>query len=102
VAILGRVAPVLEVLRTAATVEPEIAELRPREKDPRYVVHAAAAEALVGKPGAAPDLTASQVADVLFGLLSPELYLVFVRDRGWQAEVWEDWAFTTLRAQLCR
>jgi len=102
VAILGRVAPVLEVLRAAATVDPGIAELWPRDRDPRYVVHAAAAETLVEKPGAARDLQAARVADVLFGVLSPELYLVFVRDRGWRAEAWEEWAFTTLRAQLCR
>ncbi|MFJ1766988.1 TetR/AcrR family transcriptional regulator [Amycolatopsis sp. NPDC088138] len=102
VAILGRVAPVLEVLRTAATVDPGIAELWPRDQDPRYVVHAAAAESLVEKTGAAPDLPVGRVADVLFGVLSPELYLLFVRDCGWQAGAWEEWAFTTLRAQLCR
>jgi hypothetical protein len=39
-------------------------------------------------------------ADVLFGLLSPQLYLVFVRDRGWSPERWERWVYETLGAQL--
>jgi hypothetical protein len=52
------------------------------------------------KPGARAELSAEHAADVLFGLLSPELYLVLVRDRGWSSERWEQWAHDILRAQL--
>jgi hypothetical protein len=38
---------------------------------------------------------------VLFGLLSPELYLLLVRDRGWAPDRWERWVYDTLHAQLC-
>ncbi|MFJ2774940.1 hypothetical protein [Streptomyces sp. NPDC087300] len=38
---------------------------------------------------------------MLYGLLSPELYLIFVRDRGWSPEAWEEWACGALTAQLC-
>ncbi|WP_256370632.1 hypothetical protein [Micromonospora sp. KC723] len=41
----------------------------------------AAAEALVAKPGAQAGITAE--ADILLALLSPGLYLLFVRERGW-------------------
>jgi hypothetical protein len=51
------------------------------------------------QPGA--HLSAGHAADLLFGLLSPELYLIFVRDRGWTPEAWERWAHETLTAQLC-
>jgi hypothetical protein len=60
-----------------------------------------AAAALVRKPDAAPGVSAEHAADVLFGLLSPELYLLFVRERGWEPARWEAWAFETLRSQLC-
>ncbi|MGW1998181.1 hypothetical protein ACWCPW_49740, partial [Embleya sp. NPDC001921] len=40
-------------------------------------------------------------ADLLYGLLSPELYLIFVRDRGWSPDAWEEWARATLTTQLC-
>lgn len=99
-AIVGRVATIVEMLRTAATVDPAITDLWPRQVDPRHTVHAAAAESLVNKPGAARGISADHAADLLFGLLSPELYLLFVRDRGWKPTHWETWAFETLRSQL--
>ena len=99
--IMGRVAPIVPLIATAAATDPEIAAQWPRDRDPRYTVLFAAAEALVGKPDARPGLDAETVADVMYGLLSPELYLVLVRDRGWSPERWEEWARTTLTSQLC-
>jgi AcrR family transcriptional regulator len=99
--ILERVATIVEMVRNAIAIDPEIAELWPRDPDPRFVVHATAANALLTKPGAREGVTADHAADLLYGLLSPELYLVLVRDRGWSPERWEQWAFETLRPQLC-
>ena len=61
-----------------------------------------AARSLIAKPGARSGVSLEDAADVLFALLSPELYLVMVRDRGWAPDRWEEWAYRTLRAQLCR
>ncbi|MEV0701767.1 helix-turn-helix domain-containing protein [Saccharopolyspora sp. NPDC050389] len=98
--IMERVAAITEVLRIAAATDPEVTELWPQGPDPRYTVQAAAAAALVAKPGARADVSAEHAADVLFGLLGPELYLLVVRDRGWKPEQWEQWVFELLRAQL--
>ncbi|WP_201294882.1 MULTISPECIES: hypothetical protein [unclassified Nocardiopsis] len=98
--VFDRVAPLTPLIAAAAT-DPEIAALWPRDGDPRYTVQRAAATALVAKPGARPGLSADTAADLPFGLLSPELYLVFVRDRGWSPDEWERWAHATLHAQLC-
>lgn len=99
--ILDRVAPITPLIATAAATDPEIAAQWPRDEDPRYTVQHTAATALVAKPGARPGLSAATAADLLFGLLSPELYLVFVRDRGWSPDAWEEWAHATLHTQLC-
>ncbi|KAB8164642.1 TetR family transcriptional regulator [Streptomyces sp. 3MP-14] len=99
-AVLARVAPITPMMAAAAATDPEIAAQWPEGPDPRLTVQRAAAEALVGKPGARPGLTVEAAADVLFGLLSPELYLLFVRDRGWSQERWEEWAVDALTAQL--
>ncbi|GAA1620580.1 hypothetical protein ACFQY4_24960 [Catellatospora bangladeshensis] len=40
-------------------------------------------------------------ADLLYALLSTQLYLLFTRDRGWSPLRWEQWTWQTLRAQLC-
>ncbi|WP_406311395.1 TetR/AcrR family transcriptional regulator [Streptosporangium sp. NBC_01639] len=101
VSILGRVAPIGRVLDGAVASDPEVADLWPQSVDPRYVVQQRAAEALAVKPGARADVSVDEAADLLYGLLSPELYLLFVRERGWSAERWERWVGETLHAQLC-
>lgn len=99
--VLERTAAISEVVAGAATVDPEVAAIRPQEADPRYIVMLSAAKHLVTKPDAPPGLSAEAVGDLLYGLLSPELFLVLVRDRGWTAEKWAQWATSALRAQLC-
>ncbi|WP_354637375.1 TetR/AcrR family transcriptional regulator [Kitasatospora camelliae] len=100
-AVLERMAAIDEMVCVACATDPEVAALWPKEDDPRLTVQAAAAGALVGKPGARPGVSAERARDVLYGLLSTELYLLFVRDRGWTPQEWERWAFETLRSQLC-
>ncbi|CCH19575.1 TetR/AcrR family transcriptional regulator [Micromonospora lupini] len=99
--ILGRVAPIMPLIAAAAATDPEIAVQWPDGPDPRYTVQYAAAEALVGKPDTRPGLSVEMAADLLFGLLSPQLYLIFVRDRDWSPDAWEEWARTALTSQLC-
>ncbi|WP_227997010.1 TetR/AcrR family transcriptional regulator [Nocardia australiensis] len=99
--ILGRVAPIMPLIAAAAATDPEIAAQWPEGPDPRYTVHYAAAEALAGKPDARPGLSVEMAADLLFGLLSPQLYLIFVRDRDWSPNMWEAWVRTALISQLC-
>ncbi|MFB6961985.1 TetR/AcrR family transcriptional regulator [Streptomyces sp. NPDC056309] len=99
--ILGRVAPIMPLIAAAAATDPEIAAQWPDGPDPRYTVQYAAAEALVRKPDTRPGLSVEMAADLLFGLLSPQLYLIFVGDRDWSPDTWEEWARTALTSQLC-
>ncbi|WP_327589372.1 TetR/AcrR family transcriptional regulator [Nonomuraea sp. NBC_00507] len=98
--VLERVAPVMKVLSTAAAMDPEVAALWSYDVDPRYTVQRAAADALMAKPGARAGVSAEFAADVLYTLLSPEVYLQFVEERGWRPEQWEEWIHGTLAAQL--
>lgn len=98
--VLGRVAPIMDVLRAAGEQDASLADMWQQDADPRIVVQTAAARSLITKPGARPGLSAEDTADVLFGVLSPELYLLFVRDRGWTPERWQRWAHDTLQAHL--
>ncbi|GAA2755854.1 TetR/AcrR family transcriptional regulator [Actinopolymorpha rutila] len=100
--ILDRVAPITEMVRTAALTNPDLLDLWERDANPRHVVQTAAAQALASKPDAVSDLSVAEIADRLYGVLSPELYLLLVRDRGWEPGDWESWALDTLRHQLCR
>jgi AcrR family transcriptional regulator len=100
-AILERVAPISRMVAAAVAADADVAELWPRGDTPRLEVHAAAARALVAKPGARQGLAADHVADVLYALLSTQCYLLFVEDRAWTPARWEEWTRDTLRAQLC-
>ncbi|GAA1610222.1 TetR/AcrR family transcriptional regulator [Kribbella sancticallisti] len=100
-AVLDRVAPIMKMLEAAAATDPAIGELWPDQEDPRLTVQTAAATSLLGKQGAKSDLTVERAADILFGLLSPELYLLLVNDRQWSPTDWENWTYETLRPQLC-
>jgi AcrR family transcriptional regulator len=100
--VLQRVAPIIDVVRSAGALDPSIAGLWQQDFDPRLEVQTTAATSLVAKPDARANLSAEDAADVLFGVLSPEVYLLFVRDRGWTAERWEQWAYDVLRTQFCR
>jgi hypothetical protein len=70
-----------------------------QDSNPRLEVHTAAARSLVAKPAARGHLSVEHTADVL-GLLSPELYLLLVRDLRWTPERWEQWVYDTLHTQL--
>jgi AcrR family transcriptional regulator len=98
--VLARVAPILRVLDAAVASDPEVAGLWTYEEDPRYAVQRAAAEALVSKPGARRDLSKERAADILFGLLSPELYRLMVPIRGWSHDSFQKWVHDALRDQM--
>jgi AcrR family transcriptional regulator len=100
-AVLGRVAPIMKVLEAAAAADPAIGALWPSGEDPRLTVLTVAATSLLSKPGARSNLTVERAADILFGLLSPELYLLLVAARGWSPAEWETWILDTLEPQLC-
>ncbi|MEU7587968.1 TetR/AcrR family transcriptional regulator [Micromonospora sp. NPDC049230] len=100
--VLQRVAPIMDVLRAAGAQDPSLAGMWQQDTDPRLEVQTAAARSLIAKPGAKADLTVEHAADLLYGLLSPQLYLLFIRDRGWTPDRWEQWVYDTLHVQLCR
>ena len=99
--ILARVAPIMDVLHAATAQDPSLASLWQQDTDPRLEVQTAAARSLMAKTGANTDLPVKDAADLLYGLLSPQLYLLFIRDRGWAPDRWEQWVYDTLHAQLC-
>lgn len=87
-----RVAPVLEVVRSAAATDPDIAELWRTNLAQRHTVLAVFTEALAAKGGLRPELNAIRAADIALATLAPETYLLLTHGRGWTREEWADWA----------
>jgi AcrR family transcriptional regulator len=100
-AILERFSLITTMVATAVATDASVADLWPGGVDPRHTVQSAAAEALLGKPGARTDVSVEDASDQLYAVLSPELFLLFVRNRGWTVGRWQQWAESTLRHNLC-
>ncbi|MEW2635514.1 helix-turn-helix domain-containing protein [Streptomyces sp. NPDC048389] len=100
--ILERAAPILEVVRGAATADPEIAELWQVNHEQRHAVQLHFAEALLAKAGGAlrHDYDSATAADITMTALGPETYGLLVTRRGWTPARWEQWAADALVRQL--
>jgi AcrR family transcriptional regulator len=89
--ILARIAPIYDVLRSAADVDPEIATLLERYKAQRFEGQRILLGILIHGAKVRPGLTKSAAADILFTVGSPETYSSLVRDRGWSPAQFERW-----------
>jgi AcrR family transcriptional regulator len=101
-AIMTRLAPILKIVRDAAGADPEMAALWETIQQQRLSDFRVFTQLLADKQALGPDLAAEQAADIIFCLLSPELYLSFTAQRGWTPGQWEQWINHTLTATVLR
>jgi len=95
-----RVAPLWEVARNAAPADPDIAAQLHRYKTLTLQAHRYFVTVLAANGGLRDGLDPQRAADIVFGLLSHELYRLLVIEQGWAPEDWEQWVAGTLAAQL--
>jgi AcrR family transcriptional regulator len=98
--IAARVAPLWEVARNAAPADPDIAAQVHRYKTLTLQAHRYFVTVLAASGGLRDGLDPQRAADIVFGLLSHELYRLLVIEQGWAPEDWEQWVADTLAAQL--
>ncbi|WP_433443026.1 helix-turn-helix domain-containing protein [Nonomuraea sp. CA-141351] len=96
----ARVSPILEVVRSAAKVDPEIAELWQINIGQRHTVLAAFTGALAAKTRLRNGLDVLRATDIALATLAPEVYHLLIEERGWTPEAWEAWAADALIRQL--
>ncbi|WMX43825.1 TetR/AcrR family transcriptional regulator [Streptomyces roseicoloratus] len=98
--ILGRAAPLLDVVRSAAPTDPDLKRLWHTNLEQRLTVQRTFTEALVRKTALRGGLTPSTAADLALATLSPETYTLLVTERHWPHEEWLAWAEHALASQL--
>lgn len=96
----ARVAPIYLVLVGAAGADPDAAALlggltRQRQEGQRRI-----ARALARSGALRPGLRERDAADIVHGLVSPEMYRLLVVDRGWRPARYEQWLTALLIDQL--
>jgi AcrR family transcriptional regulator len=95
-----RVRPIDDVIRSAATIDPDIAELRARMQENRFSKLRAFTEWLAANGSLLDDQDADTAAAVVWTLTSPEVNRLLRDVRGWSSQRYEQWLSTTLRRVL--
>jgi AcrR family transcriptional regulator len=101
-AIFTRVAPIMKIVRDAAGADPEMAAQWQTNQQQRLTAQRFLTQQLADKQALRPGLDAEHAADIIFCLVSHELYLQFTAERGWTPGQWEQWINHTLTATILR
>ena len=97
-----QIAGVAEVIRSAATIDPDIGELWRRIQSEFHANQRVIVESLDAKHALAPGVGVERATDILWTLNHPNLWQLLVGERGWSPEQFEGWFAATARAQLLR
>lgn len=95
-----RVAVMLQILRGAATADPEAAKLWKDNREQFRTVQRHLIRALADKtplPSGVDIETATDIATTILGI---DTYVALVAERGWTSQEWRDWATDLLKHQL--
>jgi AcrR family transcriptional regulator len=97
-----RAGALMEILRSAAPTDPDIATLWDRIQTDFHANQRAIVESLEEKGALRADLDVGGAADILWTLNHPNVWQLLVGERGWTADRFEDWLADALCSQLLR
>ena len=89
--ILIRAAPIVEIMRNAAKIEPEIAELLENMLKERLQNMTSFAQSVADNGPLQVGLDEAQAGEMVWALTSPELFQLLTIDRGWTKEKYTQW-----------
>ena len=96
----ARVGPLLQVVRRAASADPEVDELWTRIQAEFYDNQRSVVEVLHEKKALKPGLDVARAIDILWTLNHPDLYWLLVNERGWTPDQHEKWLADLLCEQV--
>jgi hypothetical protein len=95
-----RIAGVLEVIRSAAPIDPDIGALWSRIQTEFHANQRVIVESLRETGALDPALDVDRAADILWTLNHPNLWQILVDERGWTPEDYEQWCADLACSQL--
>jgi AcrR family transcriptional regulator len=98
--VLGRSAALWNVLLSSAGVDAEAAEMLAITRRQRHSGQSRIVRTLAGSDDLREGLSATAAADIVYALMSPEVFHILTVERGWSEARYERWLSGTLRAQL--
>jgi AcrR family transcriptional regulator len=97
---MERSSAIMRVLATAATVDPEAAQLMEEIRRQRHVGQSRIVAALSALDALDPELGSSEAVDMTYVAFSPDVHYILTVERGWTAEQYEQWLIRSLGALL--
>lgn len=101
-AIFGRVAPIMRIVRDAASNDPDMAAQWEINQQQRLTAHRMLAQQLADREALQVGLSVDEAADIIFALVSLELYVLLIGERSWTPAHWECWITDTLSSSVLR
>lgn len=98
--LMHRAGALQHVLATSAVVDEEAAEMLEVTRRQRHTGQSRIVRALSRRMALRAGLTQSEAADVVYAVMSPEVFRILTVERGWSEEAYEAWLARTLRTQL--
>lgn len=96
----SHVAPLVEVMRTAAKTEPEINNLLKKYLDDRFQGMGFFIDCLLANGPLRDGLSKLSAVETIWALASAEIYNLLIKDRGWSGEEYEVWLSQSLNRLL--
>ena len=97
-----RISAILEVIRSAAAADPDVAALWQRIQTDYHANQRAIVERLHERRHLRPDLDVKQATDILWTINHPNTWQLLVVDQGWTPDQYEQWTGDLACAQLLR
>jgi AcrR family transcriptional regulator len=97
-----RLGAVMEVIRTGARADPDIAKLWANIQADFLANQRAIVESIHRKKALARGLKVDRAADILWTLNHPDLYQLLVSERGWTPDQYEKWLARATASQLLK
>jgi AcrR family transcriptional regulator len=93
-------ADIAEIVRGAATADPEIAAVLKQRHRQRFEDTQLVAQSLGRKRALAPGVTVAKAGDLVWALSGAEVYRMLVVERGWSPDEYEEWLASALADSL--
>jgi AcrR family transcriptional regulator len=97
-----RAADLMEVIRTAAPADPDIATLWDRIQTNFRDLLRPIVESLRSDGVLRPGLDVDEATDVLWALVHPDIWQLLVKQRGWSVDRYEQWCLDAVRTELLK
>jgi hypothetical protein len=98
--IAGRLAPMYEVVRGAASADPEARPVWEKILGERRIGAAHVVSDTATKHRLGHEIDPDEAADIVWVLVDPGLYQLLVNGRGWSKERYRDWLAASLQHEL--